>query len=116
MRHYTVSAIYTVSPLLRGLIYSHHQSEGQSGFSKGFPEGEARGKSRGSRGAKPTAEENLEGGGDGFPNTSRVLVEYGHSLIITREGLIDSFMLCSTALMSPSCGSFLTKAGMLAIL
>ena len=31
-----------------------------------FPEGEARGKSR----------------GDGFPNTSLVLVEYGHSLII----------------------------------
>ena len=27
-------------------------------------------------------EGNLEGGGDGFPNTSRVLVEYGHSLII----------------------------------
>ena len=27
--------------------------------------------------AKP--EGNLEGGGDGFPNTSRVLVEYGHS-------------------------------------
>ena len=25
-------------------------------------------------------EENLEGGGDGLPNTSRVLVEYGHSL------------------------------------
>merc|ERR1712212_1387 len=55
---------------------------------EGFPEGEARGKSRGSRGAKPTAEENLEGGGDGFPNTSRVLVEHGHSLIITREGLL----------------------------
>ena len=36
---------------------------------------------------------NLEGGGDGFPNTSRVLVEHGHSLIITREGLIDRFML-----------------------
>ena len=100
----------------RRMIYSHHQREGQSVFFEGFPEGEARGKSRGSRGAKPTAEENLEGGGDGFPNTSRVLVEYGHSLIITREGLIDSFMLCSTALMSPSCGSFLTKAGMLAIL
>ena len=59
---------------------------------------------------------NLLGVGDGFPNTSLVLVEHGHSLIITREGLIDSFMLCSTALMSPSCGSFLTKAGMLAIL
>ena len=43
---------------------------------------------RGSRGAKPTAKENLEGGGDGFPNTSRVLVEHGHSLIITREGLL----------------------------
>ena len=55
---------------------------------EGFPEGEARGKSRGSRGAKPTAKENLEGGGDGFPNTSRVLVEHGHSLIITREGLL----------------------------
>ena len=27
-------------------------------------------------------EGNLEGGGDGFPDTSRVLVEYGHSLII----------------------------------
>ena len=27
-------------------------------------------------------EGNLEGGGDGFPNTSRVLVEYGHSLSI----------------------------------
>ena len=24
-------------------------------------------------------EGNLEGGGDGFPNTSRVLMEYGHS-------------------------------------
>ena len=42
----------------------------------------------GSRGEKPMAEENLEGGGDGFPNTSRVLVEHGHSLIISREGLI----------------------------
>ena len=73
---------------------------------EGFPEGEARGKSRGSRGAKPTAEENLEGGGDGFPNTSRVLVEHGHSLIITREGLIDNFILCSTALISPCSGSF----------
>ena len=61
---------------------------------------------RGLRGAKSTAEENLEGGGDGFLNTSRVLVEHGHSLIITREGLIDNFILCSTALISPSCGSF----------
>ena len=25
---------------------------------------------------------NFEGGGDGFPNTSRILVKYGHSLII----------------------------------
>ena len=32
------------------------------------------------------AKGNLEGGGDGFSNTSRVLVEHGHSLIITREG------------------------------
>ena len=55
---------------------------------EGFPEGEARGKSRGSRGAKPMTKGNLEGGGDGFPNPSRVLVEHGHSLIITREGLI----------------------------
>ena len=78
-----------------------------------FPEGEARGKSRGSRGAKPTAEENLEGGGDGFPNTSRVLVEHGHSLIITREGLIDNFILSFTVLISPSSGSFLIKAGTL---
>ena len=53
---------------------------------EGFPEGEARGKSRGSRGAKPMAKGNLEGGGDGFSNPSRVLVEHGHSLIITREG------------------------------
>ena len=39
-----------------------------------------------SRGQSPReilrVEGNLEGGGDGFPNTSRVLVEYGHSLII----------------------------------
>ena len=55
---------------------------------EGFPEGEARGKSRGSRGAKPMTKGNLEGGGDGFPNPSRVLVEHKHSLIITREGLI----------------------------
>ena len=88
------------------MINSHHQREGQSVFSKGVLEGKARGKSRGSRGAKPTAEENLEGGGDGFPNTSRVLVEHGHSLIITREGLIDNFILCSTGLISPSSGSF----------
>ena len=36
-----------------------------------------------SRGRSPReisrVEGNLEGGGDGFPNTSRVLVEYGHS-------------------------------------
>ena len=56
------------------------------GFCTPRPEGEARGKSRGSRGAKPMAKGNLEGGGDGFSNPSRVLVEHGHSLIITREG------------------------------
>ena len=39
-----------------------------------------------SRGAKPMTKGNLEGGGDGFPNPSRVLLEHGHSLIITREG------------------------------
>ena len=85
-----------------------HQDEGGIGKSipdaqdfprpERFPEGEARGKSRGSReisrdfprsrGAKPMTKGNLEGGGDGFPNPSRVLVEHGHSLIITREGLI----------------------------
>ena len=43
---------------------------------------------RGLRGAKPTGEENLEGEGDEFSNTSQVLVEHGHSLIITREGLM----------------------------
>ena len=64
------------------------------------------------------------GGGDGFPNTSlllvehgyipsRVLVEHGHSLIITREGLIDNFILSFTVLISPSSGSFLIKAGTL---
>ena len=37
-------------------------------------------------GAKPMAKGNFEGGGDGFSNPSRVLVEHGHSLIITREG------------------------------
>ena len=52
----------------------------------GFPSGFALGKSLGSRGAKPMTKGNLEGGGDGFPNPSRVLVEHGHSLIITREG------------------------------
>ena len=80
-----------------------HQEEGGIGKSpRAKPEGnlEGRGKSerfseavgfapRGSRGAKPTAEENLKGGGDGFPNTSPVFVEHRHSLIITREGLID---------------------------
>ena len=39
-----------------------------------------------SRGRSPReisrVEGNLEGGGDGFPNTSRVLVEYGQSLSI----------------------------------
>ena len=31
----------------------------------------------------PRVEENLEGGGDGFPNTSRVLVEHRQSLSIS---------------------------------
>ena len=63
-------------------------------------------------------EGNLEGGGDGFPNTSRVLVEHGHSLIITREGLIDNFILHTSycALISPSSGSFLIQAGTLTML
>ena len=43
-----------------------HQDEG--GIGKSIPDARVEG--------------NLEGGGDGFPNTSRVLVEYGHSLII----------------------------------
>ena len=34
----------------------------------------------------PLAKGNLVGRGDGFSNPSRVLVEHGHSLIITREG------------------------------
>ena len=42
-----------------------------------FPETRKILKGRGSR-----VGGNLEGGGDGFPNTSRVSVEYGHSLII----------------------------------
>ena len=70
----------------------------------GFPSGFALGKSLGSRGAKPTASENLSdfpwpsrfpsgfalgkflgfsgnlsGVGDGFPNTSLVLVEHGYN-------------------------------------
>ena len=70
------------------MVYTSYKSEGVPGFAfpEGFPEGEARGKSRGSRAAKPMAKGNLEGGGDGFSNPSRVLVEHGHSLIITREG------------------------------
>ena len=46
---------------------------------KRFPE--TRGKSRGSREIS-RAEGNIEGGGDRFPNTSRVLVEHGQSLSI----------------------------------
>ena len=56
-----------------------HQNEG--GIGKSIPD--AREISRG-RSLKEISrvEGNLEGGGDGFLNTSRVLVEYGHSLII----------------------------------
>ena len=35
-----------------------------------------------SQGQSSRVKGNLEGGGDGFPNTSRVSVEHGHSLII----------------------------------
>ena len=83
------------------------------GNSRDFPRSwvlhpETRGKSRGSRGVKPTDEENLEGGGDGFPNTSRVLVEHGHSLIITREGLM--------LLMRPCCWGVGTAGGQMLLM
>ena len=44
-----------------------------------FPSGFALGKSLGSRGAKPMAKVNVEGGGDGFSNPSLLLVEHGYS-------------------------------------
>ena len=38
---------------------------------------------------------NLEGGGDGFPNTSRVLVEHGQSLSITfLQGVDQKILPC----------------------
>ena len=54
-----------------------HQDEG--GIGKSIPD--ARKISRDPRDF-PRVEGNLEDGGDGFANTSRVLVEYGHSLSI----------------------------------
>ena len=40
-------------------------------------------------------EGNLEGGGDGFPNTSRVLVEYGQSLSINfLQGVDQEILPC----------------------
>ena len=64
-----------------------HQDEG--GIGKSIPETREI-----SRGRSPReilrVEGNLEGGGDGFPNTSRVLVEYGQSLSI-REWIGKSF-------------------------
>ena len=66
----------------RGIVSVHCLEEGCIG--KYIP----RGPRDFPRGAKSPPEGNLEGGGDGFPNTSRVLVEHGHSLIITREGLM----------------------------
>ena len=59
---------------------------------KRFPE--TRGKSRGSREIS-RAEGNIEGRGDRFPNNSRVLVEYRHSLIINiyaRSGSENPFL------------------------
>ena len=52
------------------IVSALHQDEG--GIGKSIPNG--RKISQDPR--------NLEGGGDGFPNTSRDLVEYGHSLSI----------------------------------
>ena len=62
--------------------------------SERFPETQEREISR--------VEGNLEGGGDGFPNTFRVLVEYGHSLIINfpaddERMHVILFEICCTA-------------------
>ena len=56
-----------------------HQDEG--GFGKSTPNAVEISRGLSSREIL-SVKGNLEGGGDGFPNTSRVLVEYGHSLII----------------------------------
>ena len=67
-----------------------HQNEG--GIGKSIPD--AREISRDPRDfprAKP--EVNLEGRGDGFPNTSRVLVEYRHSLGIIFLHVVDQEIL-----------------------
>ena len=65
--------------LIFNIVSVLHQNEG--GIGKSIPDAQEI-----SRGRSPReisrVEGNLEGGGDGFPNTSRVLVEYGHSLII----------------------------------
>ena len=58
-----------------------HQDEG--GIGKSIPAAQFPETQEISRGRSPReisrVEGNLEGGGDGFPNSSRVLVEYGHS-------------------------------------
>ena len=55
-----------------------HQNEG--GIGKSIPDAqEISGDPRDFPREILRVEGNLEGGGDGFPNTSRVLVEYGHS-------------------------------------
>ena len=67
----------------------------------------------------PRVEGNLEAGGDGFPNTSRVFVEYGHSLLILSLDMdsksipLDSghaTVLKSTAHLSVSCATPLCKS------
>ena len=56
-----------------------HQDEG--GFGKSTPNAVEISRGLSSREIL-SVKGNLEGGGDGFPNTSRVLVEYGDSLSI----------------------------------
>ena len=95
-------AMFPTTAVHQCIVSVLHQEEGGIGKSildaqdfprpERFPEGNLEGPAamsfalRGSRGAKPMAKGNLEGGGDGFSSSSRVLVEHGHSLIITREG------------------------------
>ena len=67
--------------LLIVIVSVLHQDEG--GIGKSIPAAQFPETQEISRGRSPReisrVEGNLEGGGDGFPNTSRVLEEYGHS-------------------------------------
>ena len=63
------------------LVFVLQQNEGDIGKSIPGARENFRGKFRRSREIS-RVEGNFEGGGDGFPNNSRVWVEYGNSLVI----------------------------------